>query len=269
MKKRIITFLAITLFLYNYANAEISQQDAQRYSTYYSNGMQYLKNQQFSSAIVEFKKVLRFSPYDLTIQEALANAYYARAQYYRTTTKEIKKALIDCKSAYFYAKYWNKETSQNLTSLANSCLKDINDFEKRLAINSTLQARFNNARILRAQGELAASGFDFQQLKTGEYSTLAYENLGNIYKNLNNLSLGMDYIKEAINLNPKNAKLHFLYGVMLDSAKNYEASMEQYNLALQYGDKSPELVEILENKWTQNIVNNISVNALNAKSSLG
>ena len=68
--------------------------------------------------------------------------------------------------------------------------------------------------------------------------------------------MGMDYMKEAIDLNPKNAKLHFLYGVMLDSAKNYEASMEQYNLALQYGDKSPELVEVLENKWTQNIVNN-------------
>ena len=65
----------------------------------------------------------------------------------------------------------------------------------------------------------------------------------------------MDYIKSAININPKNAKLHFIYGVMLDEAKNYEASMEHYNLALQYGDKSPELMEILENKWTQNVVN--------------
>lgn len=256
MKKRIIVALAVTLFLFNYANAEVSQQDAQRYSAYYSNGMQYLKNQQFSSAIVEFKKVLRFSPYDLTIQQALASAYYARAQYYRSTTKEIKKALVDCKSAYFYAKYWNNQISDSLNSLASACLKDINDFEKRLAINSTPQARYNNARALRAQGELAAAGYDFQQLKNGEFSSSAYENLGNIYKNLNNLSMGMDYMKEAIDLNPKNGKLHFLYGVMLDSAKNYEASMEQYNLALQYGDKSPELVEVLENKWTQNIVNN-------------
>ena len=71
MKKRIIIALAITLFLNNFADAQVSQQEAQRYSAYYSNGMQYLKNQQFSSAIVEFKKVLRFSPYDLTIQEAL------------------------------------------------------------------------------------------------------------------------------------------------------------------------------------------------------
>lgn len=256
MKKRIILALSLALFLnFNYAQAQPTQEDVQRYSAYYSNGMQYFKNQQYSSAIVEFRKVLRFSPYDTTIQEALANAYYARGQYYRQTTKEVKKAIVDYKSAYFYAKYWNDSTSTNLASLANSALKDITDLERRIQQAQSPQTRFQSAKALRAQGELAASGFDFQQLKEGQYKESAYENLGNIYKNLNNLSLGMDYMKNAININPKNAKLHFMYGVMLDEAKNYEASMEEYNLALQYGDKSPELMEILENKWTQNVVN--------------
>jgi len=256
MKKRIVLAFSLALFLnFNYVNAEVSQNDIQRYSAYYSNGMQYLKNQQFSSAISEFRKVLRFSPYDETIQEALANAYYARGQYYRQTTKEVKKAIVDYKSAYFYAKYWNSATNESLISLANSAKKDINDLERRINQAQTLTARFQSAKALRAQGELAASGYDFHQLKQGQYEEVAYENLGNIYKNLNNLSLGMDYMKSAININPKNAKLHFMYGVMLDEAKNYEASMEQYNLALQYGDKSPELMEILENKWTQNVVN--------------
>ena len=91
MKKKIVIILAFFMFLSVNAN-QYTQQDAQRYSAYYSNGMQYYQNQQFSSAITEFKKVLRFSPYDATIQEALANSYLARAQYYRTTTKEIKKA---------------------------------------------------------------------------------------------------------------------------------------------------------------------------------
>lgn len=252
MKKRIVLALGIALFLSSNVLAEVSQQDVQRYSAYYSNGMQYLQNQQFSSAISEFRKVLRFSPYDTTIQKALANAYYSRAQYFHKTTKEIKKALVDYKNAYFYAKYWNNEIDSNLTNLL---LNEINSLEKRLTIAQTPQIRLQSAKALKAQGELAASGYDFQQLKNSQYKEAAYENLGNIYKNLNNLSLGMDYIKEAINLNPKNAKLHFMYGVMLDSAKNYEASMEQYNLALQYGDKSPELMEILENKWTQNVVN--------------
>ena len=90
MKKRIILALSLALFLnFNYAQAQPTQDDVQRYSAYYSNGMQYFKNQQYSSAIVEFRKVLRFSPYDATIQEALANAYYARGQYYRQTTKEV------------------------------------------------------------------------------------------------------------------------------------------------------------------------------------
>ena len=255
MKKKIITIFAIFLFIT--ANAqEISQQDMQRYSAYYSNGMEYLKNQQYSSAIVEFKKVLRFSPYDETIKEALANAYSARAHYYRSTTKEITKALVDYKNALFYAKYWSNNNSTSMLSLANSAQKDINDFEKRLNVSSDSSARLHSAKILRAQGELGAAGYEFQTLLNTSVKETAYENLGNIYKNLNNLKMAMDYFKTAIDINPKNAKLHFLYGVMLDEAKNYEASMEQYNLALKYGDKSPELLEILENKWTQNIVNN-------------
>lgn len=257
MKKKVITILAIFLFLSAYG-AEISQQDVQRYSVYYSNGMEYLKNQQYSSAIVEFRKVLRFSPYDDTIKEALANAYASRAHYYRTTTKEITKALVDYKSAVFYAKFWSEENSVSMVNLANSAQKDIADFEKRLGMSSEPASKLHSAKILKAQGELAAAGYELQTLLNTSVKEEAYENLGNIYKNLNNLKMAMDYFKTAIDINPKNAKMHFLYGVMLDEAKNYEASMEQYNLALKYGDKSPELLEILENKWTQNIVNNPS-----------
>lgn len=261
MKKRIIIALALSLFLtmnHDTFAVEYSQQDVQRYSAYYSNGMEYLKNQQYSSAISEFKKVLRFSPYDEITQSALSGAYLARAQYYRETTKELKKALNDYKSALFYAKYWksNGQISSTLASLASTAQKETDSIEKRLNVAQNSASRLQNAKILRAQGELAAAAYDYIQLKNSEYKEAAYENLGNIYKNLNNLAVAMDYYKTAIDINPKNPKLHFMYGVMFDEAKNYEASMEQYNLALQYGDNSPELLEILENKWTQNIVNN-------------
>ena len=256
MKRKIVIIFAAFLF-FSVSAAEVSQEDIQRYSAYYSNGMEYLKNQQYSSAIIEFRKVLRFSPYDEKIQEKLANAYLARAEQYKTETKEYKKALNDYKSAVFYAKYW-KQTApkQSMLSLSNGAINEINNLEKKLSIAQNQSSRLQNAKILKAQGELAAAGYDFQLLKNGQYKETAYENLGNIYKNLNNLSNAMDYFKDAISFNPDNPKLHFLYGVMLDEAKNYEASMEQYNLALKYGDKSPELLEILENKWTQNIVNN-------------
>ncbi len=258
MNKKFIIVLSALFALSCFAQ-EVSQQDIQRYSAYYSNGMQYLKNGQFSSAVIEFKKVLRFSPYDTTIQEALANAYYARAQYFRQTTKEVKKALVDYKSAYFYAKYWSKANPSNtMLTLANDSRRNAIDLEKRLQSAQTPQNRAHEAKILKAQGELAASAYDYQELKNTTYKEEAYENLGNIYKNLNNLSQAMEYLQEAIAINPTNPKLHFSYGVILDEAKNYEASMEQYNLALQYGDKSPELLEILENKWTHNIVNNPS-----------
>ena len=257
MRKKIIITLGLFLFLSAINTQSFAQsQDIQRYSAYYSNGVEYLKHQQFSSAISEFRKVLRFSPYDETIQNAIANAYLARGQYYKQTTKELKKALNDFKSACFYSKYWQNGQSESLTQLANNSLKEINDIEKKLSVTQDFQTRLQSAKTLKAQGELAASGYDFQILKNSQHKEIAYENLANIYKNLNNLANAMDYIKTAIDINPKNPKLHFLYGVMLDNAQNYEASMEQYNLALQYGDKSPELMEILENKWTQGVVNN-------------
>ena len=256
MKKRIIIILAVFLFFSAYSQ-EINQQDVQRFSSYYSNGMEYLKNQQYSSAITEFRKVLRFSPYDSIVQGALASAYLARAQYYRQTTKEVKKAIIDYKSAYFYSKLWSKTQSDNsMLQLANSSHKDVVELEKRIGQNQDIDTRLLSAKTLRAQGELAAAAFDFYKLLDTKYSEISYENIVNIYKNLNNLSQAMDYAKTALDNNPKDAKMHFTYGVMLDDARNYEASMEQYNLALQYGDKSPELMEVLENKWTQNIVNN-------------
>ncbi len=259
MNKKIIVATSLFLLTTSLALADVSQQDVQRYSAYYSNGMQYLKNGQYSSSISEFKKVLRFSPYDATTREALANAYIARAEYYRQTTKELKKALDDYKSAYFYSKYWqNDSQSAPLTQLANNAQGEINSIERRLQIKQDPASRLQNAKILKAKGELAAAGYDFQALKNTQYKEIAYENLGSIYKHLNNVASAMDYMKSAIDINPKNPKLHFLYGVMLDEANNFEASMEQYNLALQYGDKSPELLEILENKWTQNIVNNPS-----------
>ncbi len=256
MKKKLVITLALLLCLGVYSE-EVSQQDVQRFSAYYSNGMEYLKNGQYSSAIVEFRKVLRFSPYDGIVQNSLANAYYARAQYYRQTTKEVKKALVDYKSAYFYAKLWSKSTPDNaMLQLANSAHKDIVELEKRIEQNQDIDTTLLSAKILRAQGELAAAGYDFNKLLNTKYSEISHENLTNIYKNLNNLSLAMDYAKATLDINPKNAKMHFTYGVMLDEARNYEASIEQYNLALEYGDNSPELMEILENKWTQNIVNN-------------
>ena len=139
MKKRTIIALSLFLFLsmnYNAFADEYSQQDVQRYSAYYSNGMEYLKNQQFSSAINEFRKVLRFSPYDETTQSALSGAYLARAQYYRETTKELKKALNDYKSSLFYAKYWktNGATTSTLNSLASTAQREIESIEKRLNV---------------------------------------------------------------------------------------------------------------------------------------
>ena len=91
MKKKLIIGIALLLLSCKASFADVSAADAQRYSAYYSNGMQYLKNSQYSSAISEFKKVLRFSPYDEMVQSALAQSYIARAQYYKQTNCKCLK----------------------------------------------------------------------------------------------------------------------------------------------------------------------------------
>ncbi len=256
-KKLSVLSLSLALAVSCACAREISQQDVQRFSSYYSNGLEYLKNDQYSSAILEFKKVLRFSPYDSMTQSAMVQAYCARANYYKGA-KEYKKALIDLKSAVFYAKYWNTTQNQTLMTIANSSIKEINELEKKLSIPQDTASKIKEAKILKAQGELGASGYDFQQLVNSASKETAYTNLANIYKNLNNQSRALDNYKTALDINPKNAQTHFLYGVILDEVGNYDASIEQYNYALEYGDKSPELLEILENKWLQRIVNNPS-----------
>lgn len=260
MRKQIITAVSLLLFSNFYCQSiaqEISPQEAQRFSAYFSNGMDYLQKQQFPSAIIEFKKVLRIAPYDETVQDQLIQAYYAYAQYFKQTTKEYKKALVQYKSAVFYGKYWSRQTvSVGIANIISNSIKEIEELERKLLISQNPTQRLQDAKYLKAQGDLAAAGYNYQLLKNSQYKETAYENLGNIYKNLNNPAIAMDYYKNAIDINPKNPRLHFAYGIILDDAKNYEASIEQYNLALQYGENSPELLEILENKWTHNIVNN-------------
>ena len=77
----------------------------ERVNIYYNNGVAYFKDKKYSSAILEFKKVLRQRPYDVTVQNALGMAYLARAQYYIDSEKAYKKAINDLRSAIVYLKY--------------------------------------------------------------------------------------------------------------------------------------------------------------------
>ena len=96
MRKRLIVAFAAMMFFTNLTYAQQpTQEEIQKYNLYFNNGVSYLKNKRYSSAIVEFKKVLRFQPYDATVRQSLCSAYLARAQYYLDEEKNPKKAITD------------------------------------------------------------------------------------------------------------------------------------------------------------------------------
>ena len=133
MRKRLIVAFAAMMFFTNLTYAQQpTQEEIQKYNLYFNNGVSYLKNKRYSSAIVEFKKVLRFQPYDATVRQSLCSAYLARAQYYLDEEKNPKKAITDLKSALFYMKYWESEqNSPQLTSMKNSTQSSLLSQQKK------------------------------------------------------------------------------------------------------------------------------------------
>ncbi len=101
-----------------------------RFNEYYNNGVTLFKANKYSSAILEFKKVLRAKPYDNTVRNALITCYLARADYYINEQNEPKKAIIDFKNALFYMKYWGElPESQIGANVINQALTNLASLE--------------------------------------------------------------------------------------------------------------------------------------------
>ncbi len=258
MRKTIALALTVSFLSMGSVLAQDVEQINKRYNMYYNNAVLYLNNNQYTKAIVEFKKVLRYQPYDITVRQALSSAYLKRANDYINQKEEYQKAIVDLKSALFYLKYWDEKTNTpELNSMKASASTAFAQLDKRHNPNKSSEQRFNDANILRAQGELPAAGYDYMVLSNiPKYKQKSLENAGDIYKSLNNNLEAISLYRDAIKMDPKNAKLHFKYATILDEAKNHQAAADEYNLALKYGEKNPELLDILENLWTSRVMQN-------------
>jgi tetratricopeptide (TPR) repeat protein len=134
--------------------------------------------------------------------------------------------------------------------MAASVQKSLKEMETRFSSNESAAQRFEQAKVLRFQDELPAAGYEFAQLfNNATYAMQAYQNAGDIYKSLNNQLDAINCYRNAIKIEPKNANVHFRYALILEEIDNNEAAGEEYNLALQYGEKNPELLDKLEQLW--------------------
>lgn len=268
-KKALIALFILALININAANAQeiaegkivpvnnTSEYSAQG-SQYYNNGVNFLKSAQYTNAITEFRKALRENPQDKSSRIQLVNAYLSRAQYYNNKAMDYNKAANDLRSAIFYMKYYNNEPADAMY------ITDINAMEGNLdnvlyaiKADQSPKGHFMMGKSLRAQGEFAAAITEFQKSQTDvTYRKQSLANLGEIYYILNLNNQAVDYLNEAIVLDPKNSELHLKLAGAYERLGKVDLAAEQYNLALSRSGDNTEILMSLENIWRQKVCDN-------------
>lgn len=218
------------------------------FKEHFDLGQQYLSNYQYSGAITEFKSAMRINYLDNSARIGLINAYCARGAYYANKEQNYKKAADDYRSALFYLIYYPnanavKNSSQaivQVTSNLNSCLS-------AMSYDTSSANRFNTAKQLRAEGEFAAAGYEFNQaLGDRSYIKDSFQQTGDIMKLLGNDPKAAEYYKKAIGVAPTDTDLRMAYAKMLDKLGSSDTAVEEYNYVLSRVSDNKEVLYSLE-----------------------
>ena len=239
------------------------------FKEHFDLGQQYLSNYQYSGAITEFKNALRINYLDNSARIGLVNSYLARGTYNANTEKDYKKAADDYRSALFYLVYYPnanqvKNSSQaiiQVTSNLNKCLSVMN-------FNTNPENRFNTAKQLRAEGEFAAAGYEFNQaLGDTAYIKDSFRQTGDIMKLLGNDPKATEYYKKAVNVAPTDIDLRLAYAGMLDKSGNDKDAVEEYNYVLSKTTDDKDILYTLERIYKKKL--ETSPNDANLTANLG
>lgn len=254
MKKLILLIAVMMMF----SSSNVFAQDyndpySRPISSAYDTGVQLLKSQQFSKAIIEFKKALRDNPNDESSKIQITNAYLARAAYYNNRMMDYKNAANDLRSALFYLKFYSvspidAQTLDNISITENN-LKNVLG-----AINAdmTPKGRYNSGKSLRAQGEFAAAVTEFQAAQSDPKCRKdALVALGEIYYILNLNEQAATYLERALYDDPKDANAHLKLARVYERIGASDKAAKEYTLALTRSSENQEILLALENIWKQ------------------
>lgn len=240
MKKSIITFLSI-LALSLPANAGFKE--------HFDLGQQYLANFQYSGAITEFKSALRINYMDNSARIGLVNSYLARGTYYANTDKNYKKAANDYRSALFYLVYYPEQKAvQNSSQAIVQVTSNLNRCLSAIHYDTSAKNRFETAKALRAEGDFAAAGYEFNQaLGDKNYIKDSFEQVGDIMRLIGNDPKAAEYYKKAINVAPTDTNLRLVYAKTLDKIGKENEAVNEYNFILsQTEDNNKDVLYSLE-----------------------
>ena len=218
------------------------------FKEHFELGQQYLSNYQYSGAITEFKSALRINYMDNSARIGLINSYLARGKYYADTEKNYDKAADDYRAALFYLIYYPnanqvKNSSQAIVSVTSNLNKCLNSAD----FDTSAQSRFNKAKQLRAEGNFAASGYEFNQtLSDTSLIKESFQQVGDIMKLLGNDIKAVEYYKKAVSVSPDDAELRLCYAKMLDKLGQEDDAIKEYNYILGKTSDNKDMLYSLE-----------------------
>lgn len=267
MKKRVLTTLFLLMIISQVANAQdkivpASYKGYSDYpmevSAYYNNGVKFLKSNQYTNAIDEFRKALRENPADKSSKIQLVNAYILRAQYYNNTAKDYNRAANDLRSSIFYLKYYdNSPVDAQYINNLNTMEQNLENILYAINADQTPKGRFTMGKSLRAQGEFAAAVVEFQKAQQDtNYKKSSLANIGEIYDILNIPELAINYLEQALSMGAGNSNLHIKLANSYAKLGQTNKAAEQYNFALSDAENNQDILTELENIWKEKITQN-------------
>lgn len=257
MKK---TFFYSLILFFIVSNASFAYDDYETYTpnAYYESGMQYFQNNQYTSAIAEFKKALRENPADSSAKIGIINAYISRAAYYTNKSSEYQKGANDLRSALFYMKYYdNLAGDYNTTQAMNSAQNNLDLLLNTFKADTTPKGRYAAAKTLRSQGEFAASAYEsFQIINDNSYNKYAYANIGDVMNIMALPQKAVFYYERAVKLDSNNVDLHLKLARAYDAIGNTQGATNEYNYALAKSSEKTDILASLEKIWQQRVQSN-------------
>lgn len=249
MKKsflRTVCCLAVCTIL---AQPNIFAAGAGAFVEHYNAAQNFMTQNQYSSAIVEFRKAMRINYLDNSARIGIVNAYLARATHYANTEKDYERAANDFRSALFYLKMYpdNEQDVQNSIGMIQSATGNLNQCLKVISFDTTPSARYKKAEELRAIANFPAASYEFAKAaESDKYASDGNAQIADLMKLLGNDKRAADYYKKALDNNPTDGVLKMKYARTLDKIGQYDTAVNEYNDALANAKGDMEVLYALE-----------------------
>ncbi len=237
------------------------------FAEHYNSAQNFLMQNQYSSAIVEFRKAMRINYLDNSARIGIINSYLARAAYYANTEKDYDRAANDFRSALFYLKMYpdNEQDIQNSIGMIQSANGNLNQCLKVMGFDTTPGARFKKAEELRASANFSAASYEFSKAAESErYASVGNVQIGDLMKLLGNEKRAADYYKIALDINPNDGVTKMKYARTLDKIGQYDTAVTQYNDALANAKGDMEVLYALERIYLKKLAQTPNDAELNA-----